>query len=56
MYGVGQVLPATGPVVAAGAVALMPGTANSVWIMIAAATATGMLTWGVLYRKKHAAR
>lgn len=55
MYTLGaQILPVAGPVAAVGAVALLPGTANSAWIMIAAAVAVGMLTWGIIYRKKQA--
>ena len=55
MYTLGdKILPVTGPAVATGAVALLPETANSMWIMIAAAVAAGMLAWGIAYRKKQA--
>ena len=50
MYG--QILSATAPAAAAGAVAALPATGGNELISVAVALAAGMLTWGVLYAKR----
>jgi hypothetical protein len=50
MYG--QILSATAPAAAAGAVAALPVTGSNELVSIALAVAAGMLTWGALYMKR----